>query len=94
MCRRYEGVTVTSDREPVILMRLYQGGSLARLVQGGKPLPVEQALRCARSPLPQSRAVGSSSWQLRFCCVAGQVLLQCEGCRSALQALALSCIVA
>jgi hypothetical protein len=37
-------VTVTSDREPVILMRLYQRGSLARLVQGGTPLPVQQAL--------------------------------------------------
>jgi hypothetical protein len=43
-CCRYEGVTVTSDREPVILMRLYRKGSLAKLVQGGMPLPVEQAL--------------------------------------------------
>jgi hypothetical protein len=57
---------VTSDREPVILMRLYQGGSLARLVQGGKPLPVEQALRCARQSLPQRLPAGSGIWQPTF----------------------------
>jgi hypothetical protein len=45
-------VTVTSDREPIILMRLYQRGSLARLVQGNTPLPVEQAMRCGRLPPP------------------------------------------
>jgi hypothetical protein len=71
VCRRYEGVTVTSDREPVILMRLYQRGSLARLVQGGKPLPVEQALRCAcRCP----------GWLLvvRWQCLAAGHLLCCR----------------
>ena len=70
---------MTSDREPVILMRLYQRGSLAGLLKRGKPLPVEQALRCARHGLAggcQSRLAQHLAAEALLCCRAGAAAVQ------------------